>query len=191
MKTARKIKIIGPLLIVLPLFFNGTAGSEDSKVEQLLKKKDEIASLREIVRERRELAESMRSRLQPYMEELKNEIIGERRRSAFKTYDEASSIPRIKFNMKILMRLFAYSNGLDKKAFRLKNAENELTYYYRLVDDDIRIFEAVKDMDIDGLLERSDKVLKKYRPESSGKLLRLEDIPVVDPKTVWNYVANN
>ena len=170
------------------LLVGETGFCENPKVNLLEQKKGELISLYEMLNAKRIQAENIRKQLESHMEELAGEIASETKNRGIKTYKQASKVPRIEFNLRLLQRLYLYTAGLSGKIAYLENAENELAYWHMLTDDDLKIFQTMSDMDINKLLAEVSGVLETHRPESGAKLIDIRDSVARTPEEIWKDV---
>ena len=179
------------LSVLCVLFLAETGLCGNPKIGLLEQKKNDISALLETLNQKRMLAEGIRTQLRSHIEELTNEIASEQERRSIKTYKQASEHPRIEFDLKLLQRLFLYTDSLDAKIAYLKIAENELAYWRMLADDDLKIFRTMSDMDIVNLLAGVGGVLKTHRSKSGEKLIDLHDTKVRTPEEIWDTVTKS
>ena len=175
-------------VLVLTILIN-PAAANSRKTGALEQKIVEISALRLKIFDKIDRGIEMRIFLQKRLNELQNEIKVEEDRFSF----DASQVPlenlRINYNLNLIQHLQAYIDRLDERIAYFQTGNERLKFYLRQIKDDIAIINTLKDMEIENLIDRVDRVLDEYIPETKKKIFDTFDIRLRPIEQVWSEIS--
>ena len=177
------LSILALLISFNPLF------AESPKTEALEKKIDEISSLRARIVDKIDQAIEMRSRLEHHLTELRDEIRSEQDRCEIYSHPEALQNLRIRYNLDLIQLLQAYVQQLNERIIYFQNGNEHLKFFTQQIKDDIAIISTLKDMEIDNLTERINRVLDEFIPETKKPVFNVSDIQVLPVECIWDEIT--
>jgi pantothenate synthetase len=184
------IKKLSLGILILLLLFNaqGYCFKGDTQILTLKQKMTEISELYEKVSQKIALITQMRQELNASKRTFIEEIIKETKGRQISAYNEAIHIPRIHYNLKLIQKLEGYTTALRQKTAYLKDANEQLVFYYQQIEDDLKIIETLKDMDVEGLMLGINRALDAYRPETKKHIIYADRIEFYHPQEVWRKI---
>jgi hypothetical protein len=189
-KLSQRIHTWGLLLITL-LLIPGTILASNSKTSTLRGKMAEISSLRQKVIERKAQASQLCEQLKQRIRELEKEIKGERRGTTIVSFQEAIRNPRIDYNIKLIQKTLSYVSRLNEKIQFFNIASEELAFLYQLAQDNLRILETLKDMEIEKVFDQIDNTSGKYQSEASRLVIDSDGIVLNPPEEIWERIMRD
>ena len=175
-------------ILALLISFNPLS-AESPKTEALEKKIDEISSLRARIVDKIDQAIEMRSRLEHHLTELRDEIRSEQDRCEIYSHPEALQNLRIRYNLDLIQLLQAYVQQLNERIIYFQNGNEHLKFFTQQIKDDIAIISTLKDMEIDNLTERINRVLDEFIPETKKPVFNVSDIQVLPVECIWDEIT--
>jgi len=176
--------VILSILALLISFDPLSAGS--SKTEVLEKKIYEISSLRAKIVDKIDQAVEMQTRLERHLAELRDEIRSEQNRCGIYSHPEAQQHLRIRYNLSLIQVLQAYVLRLNERIVYFQNGNEHLKFFVEQIKDDIAIISTLKDMEIDNLTNRINRVLDELIPETKKPVFNVSDIRMVPIERIWD-----
>jgi hypothetical protein len=176
--------VILSILALLISFDPLSAGS--SKTEVLEKKIYEISSLRAKIVDKIDQAVEMQTRLERHLAELRDEIRSEQNRCGIYSHPEAQQHLRIRYNLSLIQVLQAYVLRLNERIVYFQNGNEHLKFFVEQIKDDIAIISTLKDMEIDNLTNRINRVLDELIPETKKPVFNVSDIRMVSIERIWD-----
>ena len=174
--------------IVLMILSN-PSHAERIKKSALEQKIFEISALKARVIDKIDQAIEMRTSLQQQLNELHDEIRTEQIRSSIDSRQEALQNLRIRCNLYLIQQLKAYLNRLDGRISYFKTGKAQLKFFIRQIKDDIAIIHTLKDMEIERLLARIDRVLDEFSPETKKQIFNAADIRLTPIEHIWDEIS--
>ena len=174
--------------IVLMILSN-PSHAERIKKSALEQKIFEISALKARVIDKIDQAIEMRTSLQQQLNELHDEIRTEQIRSSIDSRQEALQNLRIRCDLYLIQQLKAYLNRLDGRISYFKTGKAQLKFFIRQIKDDIAIIHTLKDMEIERLLARIDRVLDEFSPETKKQIFNAADIRLTPIERIWDEIS--
>ena len=175
-------------ILVLLIFFNPLS-AESLKTETLEKKIYEISSLRAKIVDKIDQAVEMRIRLERHLAELRDEIRSEQNRLGIYSHPEALQNLRIRYNLNLIQVLQAYELRLNERIVYFQNGNEHLKFFAQQIKDDIAIISTLKDMEIDNLIDRINRVLDELVPETKKPVFNVSDIRMLPIECIWDEIT--
>ena len=172
-------------ILALLLSFN-LVSAGGPKAEALEQKIYEISSLRAKIIDKIDQAVEMRARLEYQLADLQDEIRSEQTRAEIYTHPEALQNLRIRYNLSLIQILRAYVNRLNERIAYFQNGNEHLRFFAHQIKDDIAIINTLKDMQIDNLIGRINRVLDEFIPETKKKIFNVSSVRMLPIERVWD-----
>ena len=172
-------------ILTLLISFNPLSAASP-KTEALEKRIYEISSLRAKIIDKVDQAAEMRARLEHQLAGLQDEIRSEQIRSGIYTRPEALQNLRIRYNLNLIQILQAYVEQLNERIYYFQNGNEHLRFLAHQIKDDIAVINTLKDMEIDYLNERIDRVLNEFIPQLKQQIFNASDIRMPPVELVWD-----
>ena len=179
--------VILSILALLISFNPVLAGGLKTKVLQ--KKIYEIASLRAKIIDKIDQAVEMRAALECQLSVLRDEIRSEQTRSGVYSYPEALQNLRIRYNLSLIQLLRAYILRLNERIAYFQNGDEHLKFFAQEIKDDIAIINTLKDMKIESLTDRINRVLDEFIPETKKPVFDVTDIRMIPVENLWGEIT--
>lgn len=176
------------LCLVLGLSAQATASS--LATVRLQDKMIEITDLREKIIDKMVQAFEVRSMLQEQVREYTQEIHQEMKTRRLDTYQTASRIQRIRNNLFLIQKIDGYLVSLEKRIAYFQDGSEQLEFLYLQAEDDLRIIEALKYMEVEALLHQMQVVIGEYLPEAEKRLLDARQVVMTAPEEVWDRLVD-
>ena len=183
----RKISL-GCLILLFLFNASGYGFNGSAQILTLKQKMVEISDLHEKVSQKIVVITKMRRELNTRLQTFIEEIIQEAKGRKVSSYTEAVKIPRIQYNLKLIQKLEGYMTALGLKIAYLRDANEQLVFYYQQIEDDLRIIETLKEMDINALMAGIDGALAKYTPETQKHIISANTIEFQNPQKLWRKI---
>ena len=176
--------------MILLFVFNPAAHcfQGNTQILTLKQKKTEISDLHEEVSQKIVLITKMRRELNIRLQTFIEEIIQEAKGRKISSYNEAIKLPRIHYNLKLIQKLDGYMTALRLKIAYLKDANEQLEFYYHQIEDDLRIIETLKEMDIEELISGIDRALDAFAPETQKHIIYAGKIEYHPTQKLWHKI---
>jgi hypothetical protein len=177
-------------LLVLTVLIN-PAAANSRKTGALEQKIVEISALRLKMFDKIDRGIEMRIFLQKRLNELQNEITVEEDRFSLDASEAPLENLRINYNLNLIQHLQAYIDRLDERIAYFQTGNERLKFYLRQIKDDIAIINTLKDMEIENLIDRVDRILDEYIPETKKKIFDTFDIRPRPIEQIWSEISTN
>jgi hypothetical protein len=176
--------------VILLLLFNtpGYCFKGDAQILTLKQKMKAISELHDEVSKKIDVITQLGQKLNDRKQTFIAEIIKEAKGRQVSGYKEAINVPRIHYNLKLIQKLEGYTIALHQKIAYLKDANEQLVFYYQQIEDDLKIIETLRDMDVDGLLLGINRALDAYMPETQKHIIYADQIEYYHPQEVWRKI---
>jgi hypothetical protein len=178
--------VIVSILALLISFNPVLAGGPKTKALQ--KKIYEISSLRANIIDKIDQAVEMRASLECQLAALRDEIRSEQTRSGVYSYPEALQNLRIRYNLSLIQVLQAYIMRLDERIAYFQNGDEHLKFLVQEIKDDIAIINTLKDMKINSLTDRINRLLDEFIPETKKPIFDVTDIRMIPVANLWGEI---
>jgi hypothetical protein len=175
-------------ILIMLISFNPLS-AESLKTETLEKKIYEISSLRAKIVDKIDQAVEMRIRLERHLAELRDEIRSEQNRLGIYSHLEALQNLRIRYNLNLIQVLQAYELRLNERIVYYQNGNEHLKFFAQQIKDDIAIISTLKDMEIDNLIDRINRVLDELVPETKKPVFNVSDIRMLPIECIWDEIT--
>lgn len=163
-------------------------GGKSSELNQALA---DIKTTEQMINQRTAFAEDVRQRLTQQADELKAEILLERRRTSAASFPQARQISRIDYNLRLVQRLLGYIDRLDNRIGYFRSAVHTLEYYRRQIRDDMLILRTLNDADTAGLMRQLAADLDQFKSQSERPLLTASGSGTRPLESIWNEVLQS
>ncbi|MGD2038431.1 MAG: hypothetical protein PVH28_11140, partial [Desulfobacterales bacterium] len=120
---------------------------------------------------------------------LRDEIRSEQRRRGIYSYPEALQNLRIRYNLSLIQVLQAYVMRLNERIAYFQNGNEHLKFLAQQIKDDIAIINTLKDMRIDSLTDRINRVLDEFIPETKKAVFDVNDIRMLPVENLWGEIT--
>lgn len=175
-------------ILALLISFNLVSAS-GLKTEALERKIYEISSLRAKITDKIDQAVEMRTRLEHELAGLQGEIRSEQIRSGIISQQEALQNLRIRYNLNLIQVLQAYVKRLNKRIAYFQKGNEHLRFLSHQINDDIALINTLKDMEIDNLNDRINRVLDEFIPETQKQIFNVTHIRMLPIERVWEETS--
>lgn len=175
-------------ILVLLISFNPLS-AESIKTEALEKKIYEISSLRAKIVDKIDQAVEMRIRLERHLAELQEEIRSERSRLGIYSHTQALQNLRIRYNLNLIQVLQAYEVRLNERIDYFQNGNEHLKFFVQQIKDDMAIISTLKDLEIDNLMDRINRVLDELITETKKPVFNVSDIRMLPIECIWDEIT--
>jgi chromosome segregation ATPase len=175
------------ILTLLISFSPLTAGG--LKTAALEEKIYEISSLRAKIIDKIDQAVEMRTHLERQLADLRDEIRSEQIRNGIYSHQEALQNLRIRYNLSLIQALQAYVVRLNEGIAYFQYGNEHLKFLAHQIKDDIAIINTLKDMEIDNLTDRINRVLNEFIPETKKPIFNVTDVRMLPVEQVWDELS--
>jgi hypothetical protein len=175
-------------ILVLLISFNPVLAG-GLKTKDLQKKIHEISSLRAKIIDKIDQAVEMRIGLECQLAVLRDEIRSEQTRRGIYSYPEALQNLRIRYNLSLIQVLQAYVMRLNERIAYFQNGNEHLKFLAQQIKDEIAIINTLKDMRIDSLTDRINRVLDEFIPETKKPVFDVTDIRMLPVENIWGEIT--
>ena len=175
-------------ILALLVSFNLVSAS-GLKTEALEQKIYEISSLRAKIIDKIDQAVEMRTRLEHQLAGLQGEIRSEQIRTGIISQQEALQNLRIRYNLSLIQVLQAYVKRLNERIAYFQKGNEHLRFLADQIKDDIALIITLKDMEIDNLNGRINRVLDELIPETEKQIFNVTGIRMLPIERVWDETS--
>ena len=175
-------------ILALLISFN-LVSARGLKTETLEQKIYEISSLRAKIIDKIDQAVEMRTRLEHQLAGLQDEIRSEQTRTGIYSHQEALHNLRIRYNLSLIQVLQAYVRRLNERIAYFQNGNEHLRFLAHQIKDDMAIINTLKDMEINHLTDRINRVLDEFIPETKNQIFNVADIRMLPIERVWDELS--
>ena len=189
-KASVKIRNRWIVILGLVLGLSGPAAASSLATVRLQDKMIEITGLREKIIDKMVQAIEVRSLLGEQIREYTQEINQERQQRHLDTYQTAIRVQRIRNNLILIQKLDGYLAGLEKRIAYFQDGSAQLEFLYLQAEDDLRIIEALKYMEVEALLRQMQIVIGEYLPEAEKHLLDARQAVLAPPEDLWYRIVD-
>jgi hypothetical protein len=120
---------------------------------------------------------------------LQDEIRSEQTRTGIYSHQEALQNLRIRYNLSLIQVLQAYVRRLNERIAYFQNGNEHLRFLAHQIKDDMAIINTLKDMEINHLIDRINRVLDEFIPETKKQIFNLADIRMLPIERVWDELS--
>jgi hypothetical protein len=159
------------------------------KTAALEEKIYEISSLRAKIIDKIDQAVEMRTHLERQLADLRDEIRSEQIRNGIYSHQEALQNLRIRYNLSLIQALQAYVVRLNEGIAYFQYGNEHLKFLAHQIKDDIAIINTLKDMEIDNLTDRINRVLNEFIPETKKPIFNVTDVRMLPVEQVWDELS--
>ena len=175
-------------ILALLISFN-LVSARGLKTEALEQKIYEISSLRAKIIDKIDQAVEMRTRLEHQLAGLQDEIRSEQTRTGIYSHQEALQNLRIRYNLSLIQVLQAYVRRLNERIAYFQTGNEHLRFIAHQIKDDMAIINTLKDMEINHLIDRINRVLDEFIPETKKQIFNVADIRMLPIERVWDELS--
>ena len=168
----------------------GETAASSLAVGRIQDKMIEISALREKIIDKTVQAIEVRSQLKEQVREYTEEINQIRRNDGLDTLPKAIDSQRVRNNLKLIQRLDGYLVSLEKRINYFQDGSQQLEFLYLEAEDDLRIIEALKYMEVEALLRRMQVVIGEYAPEAEKHLVDAREVVLAPPENIWHRIVD-
>jgi len=186
----KPIPAIWIVSILMLLIIADPASANKSKTQDLEQKIYEISSLRAKIIDKIDQAVEMQARLERQLTELQEEIRSEKIRAGIYSYQEAMQNLRIRYNLSLIQVLQAYVEKLDERIAYFQNGNEHLKFLVHQIKDDMAIINVLKNMEIEHLNDRVNRVLDEFIFETKKPVFDVIDIRKMPIQQIWEQNSN-
>ncbi len=178
-------------VIGLIIFFvSGTASATGYKTTELNRKMAEISILQHRLSEKIALATNKKKQLEAKADDLKKEIKQKKKQLEIESYHQATQVPRIDYNLKLIELLYGYTARLAEKIIYFQNGYDTLDFYLQQAQDDLLLIKALNDLEVDKLIAEINSALDEFTPETTRPLFDVDAVPLQDTEEIWNDIVH-
>jgi hypothetical protein len=175
-------------ILALLILFNPVLALGPKK-KALQKKIYEISYLRAKIIDKIDQAVEMRVGLESQLTVLRDEIRSAQARNGIYSYPEALQNLRIRYNLSLMQVLQAYILRLNERIAYFKSGNEHLKFLARQINDDIAIINTLKDMKIDNLTDRINRVLDEFIAETKKPVFDVTDVRMMPVENLWGEIT--
>jgi hypothetical protein len=179
--------VILSILALLTLF--NPVLAEGPKKKALQKMVYEISYLRAKIIDKIDQAAEMRVGLESQLTVLRDEIRSEQTRSGIYSYPKALQNLRIRYNLSLIQVLQAYILRLNERITYFQNGNEHLKFLAQQINDDIALINTLKDMKIDNLTDRINRVLDEFIAEMKKPVFDVADVRMMPIENLWGEIT--
>ena len=161
------------------------------KINDLQQKVADMALIHHQLSDRIDQAKMIREKLRHQEQSLRDEISDLRRGHNIIQFKDADQNLRIHYNLRLLASLQAHLQQVHYKIMYLETGQDKLAYLRQLAADDIKMIDALNDLEIDALTTQISLVINQYLAEAHVLQFDPNDISPVLPQKIWNSIANS
>jgi hypothetical protein len=165
------------------------ASAPSAKSSELNRAVAEIKSARQVNSDRLETAVAKRDELRRQIQLFKEEIAQERRSTGIGSFQSALQAHRIANNLKLIQRIAAYVEQLDRRTAGFEAANLRLEFYLRQAEDELLMLKALNDADSARLAARIWDVLEENALQAAKPLVVVSELRFRNLEAIWNEVA--
>jgi hypothetical protein len=187
MKKRVSAAVILSILALLTLIKPGLA--DGLKTKALQKKICEISYLRAKIIDKIDQAVEMRVGLESQLAVLRDEIRSEQTRSGIYSYPETLQNLRIRYNLGLIQILQAYILRLNERITYFQKGNEHLKFLDQQINDAIAIINTLKDMKIDSLTDRINRVLDEFISETKKPVFDVTDVRMMPVENIWGEIT--
>lgn len=185
-----KLAQLSVLIVAMGLFFSG-AHANNPKINDLQQKVADMALIHHQLNDRVEQAKMIREKLRHQKQSLLDEVSDLRQQHRIKQYQQADQNLRIHYNIRLIASVEAYLRQVQSKIIYLETGQDKLAYLQKLASDDIRMIDALNDLEIDALTTQISLVINQYLAEAHVLQLEADQITPASPQTIWNSIVKS
>lgn len=163
--------------------------AEGSKTQELEQKICEISSLQAKIGDKIDQGVEMQTRLEHQLADLREEIRTEQIRTGIYSHQQAMQNMRIRHDLSLIQVLQAYIELLNERIVYFQNGNEYLKFLFYQIKDDMAIIDALKDMEIDRLTDRINRVLDEFIPQTKKPVFNVADVRPPSVEAVWDQVS--
>lgn len=179
------------LTVMILLLSIGSISAGSPKTRSLEQKIYAISALRAKMLDKIDQAIEIRTRLEQRFTELRDEIRAEQIRFVIHSRQQAMQNLRIRYNLSLIRDILAYTDCLNQRIDYFQTGNERLRFMIDQIDDDIAIINTLKDMEIQSLINRIDRLLDEFTLETKKQLFETADIQPVTIDHIWNEINMN
>lgn len=105
--------------------------------------------------------------------------------------DKALEDHRLRFDVRLLGRLYAYGEKLAEHIAFLELGDHRLAFFYARAEDDLRMMQAVSDMNVRPLLSEMDQAMDDLARALEAPLMDVGDLAVPSPQQLWARISSS
>lgn len=175
------------------LLLNNLVIANPHKTTALEQKIVEISSLQVKIIDKIDQASEKREQLKLQMQELLKEIRTEQEHFKIQSFQAAVRNSRINYNLQLIQQLQAYIAKLNQRITYFEAGNEILKFFLQQAKDDLEMIKALKDMEVDNLIDHIDMALDEYIPETKKQTINAANIRLHPPEKIWNdlIISNN
>ena len=184
---------IGRILLtaMILLLSIGSISAASPKTRSLEQKIYAISVLRATIMDKIDQAIEIRTRLEQRFAELRDEIRAEQTRFVIHSRQQAMQNLHIRYNLSLIQVILAYTNCLNQRIDYFQTGNERLRFMIDEINDDIEIINTLKDMEIESLINRIDRLLDEFTLETKKQLFEVADIQPLPIDHIWNEINMN
>jgi len=160
--------------------------SANQKAASLKKAMAELSLLHDQLVEKEKQTISIKAQLQEKIDELKKEILSERKDKKPIDFKAATMHPRIHYNLRLISEMLSYIDIYNEKSVFYKTGQDRLAYLYQQADDELKIINTLSDLKIDALIMQVKTVVEGYLPEAQTILISPNPFSKKSPQQIWD-----
>lgn len=168
-----------------------TRAADMPKADALKQALSEMSSARRALAERGAAAAELRTRLQAHLEELRSEIVQERRQNAVGSFQQAVRVERIGYNLRLAQRLYGYLEGIDRRIDYFRAADHTLEFTLRRTHDELLMVKVLENSEISGVLAQIESLLSEVALETQQPLFNASESPSRTLESLWSEFARS
>ncbi len=186
MKAMQNIKIILVSMGIILLLSSFAYANQ--KAVSLKRAMADLSLLHNQLLEKKKQAQHIKIKLENKIDQLKKEILKEKRSKNIKTESDADKNSRIHYDLMLISDLTGFVDIFSKKILFYKTGHDRLQYLYQQAEDELKIINAFNDLKIAALIAQVKSVVESYIPEAQTILISSKSLYRKSPGKIWQEI---
>jgi hypothetical protein len=157
--------------------------------DEIKQKIDALKILQEKVSGCIDTALAVRTDLTTRGREFTGEIKDVQQRRQYGTFAEAMRNPRVRYNLKLIQMVSAYTGALDEKIVFYKDSLEQIRFFCRQAKDEFKMMQTLGAIENAGLLDPIDRLVIEYRAEKQRDLIESARISYRPCDAIWREIV--
>ncbi len=187
-----KRKIVGYaaiLVVFFGVFVSSTGAVNVEKVNLLRQRIEGIQVLQDRIDSLTKQAVTLRGTLQAKAEEYMGEIRKEKAVRDLKSFNQATGVYRVRYNLKLVQQINAYLAAVSGRIEFFRDGRQQINFLHQQAQDDLKMVQTLSDLEIDDFIGRIDQVLEKYEIAVNSTLFTIGEIRQENLETLWKTIS--
>ena len=159
------------------------------KNETLLTAMRRIDDMRMALSCKRFRAEQIQAFVQKRQADLLDEMRQRLEALNINTFDPAVKDDRIRFDLRLIGQLRAYSDVLAERIAFFELGDHRLAFYYAQAEDDLKMIQTLSDLGVEKLMAHITEAMASYGQAVQAPLMHADRIPIVPVALLWQQIS--